>query len=337
MAPGITELPPVADAGIDQEVAEGADVTFDGTGSYHPDPARSIVQYEWDFDYDGINFDVDATGAVVTKVGGYVITTGAETQDFTAALRVTDDSSPPRISKTDTAIVTVSNGNVAPIADPGGPYLGGVGEDITLDGSGSYDENSQFGLNPIYNTAKGKWDEIELFQWDMDGDGLFGTEDSPAEPEGVAIIVNFGTFIGTKTIGLKVTDSFGRSAAQSVQVTTVAVSDLYPIDYEETARYYNRRTRKWCVAWKVYIRNDGNGGATEVTAVLTGTSIPAGVTVIDDNVSWAGSIDPGETQLSDDEFRYTYTREDVDLTQITWDIEFTDALGVRHVIRSVPQ
>ncbi len=336
MAEGLVELPPVADAGGDQEVPENSNVSFDGTGSYHTDPAHHIVIYEWDFDYDGISFDVDATGPVVTKTGGYVITNGTDSQDFTVALRVTDDNVPARTSL-DTAIVTVTNGNVAPVADPGGPYLGAVGEDVTLDGSGSYDENEQGGANPLWNTAKSKWDEIELYQWDLDGDGLYGSEDTPDEPEGQVVVVNFGSFMGTKTVGLKVTDSFGKSAVQSTSATTVAISDLYPIDYELSYRRYNRRTRKWIVGWKVYIRNDGNGAAHDVSATLTGSSIPPGVTVLDDSVSWNGNIDPGETQLSDDSFMYMYSSGTTDIENITWDIEFTDALGTRHVIRNIPQ
>ena len=331
---------PLADAGTDQEVAESTDVTFDGADSTHTCPDDyNIVLYEWDFDYDGINFDTDATGAEVTNAGGYIITNATETQNFTVALRVTDNQSPAKESL-DTLIVTVTNGNVAPVADPGGPYLTGVGDDITLYASGSYDDNSEFGSNPIFNTAKNKWDEIEHYQWDIDGDGLYGTEDSPAEPEGVIVTVNFGTdFIGTKTIGLKVTDSFGRSASQSSQVTTVAVSDIYPVSYELTYKQYNRRCCCWCYAWKVNITNDGNGSATEVTATLTPGNVPAGVNVIDDSVLWDGSIDPGETQLSEDEFRYSFSASTPapDLFQMTWDIEFTDALGVRHVVRNVPQ
>ncbi len=338
MAPLEVEKP-IAVAGGDQEVTEGNPVTFDGSGSFHTAPASyGIILYEWDFDYDGINFDVDATGAVATNAGGYTITNGTDTQDFTVALRVTDNQSPAK-SDTDTLVVTVTNGNVAPVADPGGPYLGAVGENITLDGSGSYDDNEEFGLNPIYNTAKAKWDEIESYKWDLDGDGLYGDEDSPADPEGVNPAVNFGAFMGTKTVKLKVTDSFGKNATQSVQATTVAVSDLYPIDYELVSKTYNRRTRMWTVTWKVYIRNDGNGAATEVSAYWTPASVPAGVTTTDAAVAWSGSIDPGETQLSDDGFSYTYSRSSSgpDLTQITWDIEFTDNLGVRHVIRNVPQ
>ena len=330
---------PIADAGVDQEASEGDTVVLDGTGSTMSSPGcANIVSYEWDCEYDGVTFSVDDTGAVGQCV--YAINNGTDTQDFTAALRVTDDHSPAK-TDIDTATITITNGNVAPVADPGGPYSGGVGTDITLDGSASSDINacdSSLGL-PCLD------DFIASYQWDLDGDGLYGTEDSPAEPEGVSATVNFGTFIGTKTIGLKVTDSFGRSAAQSADVTTVALSDLFPASYELVSKTYNRRTRMWTVSWRMNIYNDGNAEATEVSAYWTADSIPVGVTVLDDTVSWTDPddvIDPGETQLSGDadpSFSYSYSRysNPPDLTQITWDIEFTDALGTRHVVRGILQ
>ncbi len=321
----------MADAGIDQEVAPGTSVSFDGTGSHHTDPARHIVKYEWDFDYDGSNFNADATGAKATKSTGYQITNGTDTQNYTVALRVTDDNSPAKTAM-DTANVRVSNGNVAPVSVPGGPYLGAVGENIPLNGSGSYDINSKNGANPICGLATSSGcDEIVKYEWDTDGDGAFDDAVGPSPT------VNFGSFIGTKTIGLKVTDSFGRSTAQSTQLTTVAVSDLYPVSYVITSNSYNRLTGKWTVARKVNIKNRGNGTARLVSAKWTGSSIPAGVTVIDDSVAWSGTIDPGETQISDDEFRYSYSRTGPDLSKINWDIEFTDEIGTRHVIRNVPQ
>ena len=62
----------------------GTSITFDASSSTHCDPSKNVVSYEWDFDYDGVTFDVDATGVVVM----HAYAAGA----YTAALRVTDDA-----------------------------------------------------------------------------------------------------------------------------------------------------------------------------------------------------------------------------------------------------
>lgn len=330
---------PLANAGSDQNVGVGVAVSFNGSASTHTCPdTSSIATYQWDFNYDGVNFDVDYTGPTALNPVGYTITNGTGTQDYIVALKVTDTQGKTGF---DTLVVTVDNGNTAPTANPGGPYLGAVGEDITLNGSASFDENSEYGSNPIENPATTSgYDEIVRYQWDIDGDGIFGTDDSPDEPEGVTAVVNFGpAFIGTQTVGLKVTDSFGKTAAQSTLTTTVAVSNLFPVSYELVSNIYNRVTRKWTVTWKMNLINQGNAAATAVSAVMTPSSIPPGVTVNDNNLSWDGSIDPGETQPSSDTFQYTYARgiAGPDLTQITWDIQFTDNLGTQHVVRNIPQ
>lgn len=335
MASGLVELPPVAVAGPDQEVAPNVPVTFNGSGSYHTDPTKHIVKYEWDYDYDGVTFNPLATGAIVTKAAGYALPPGAPSMQVTVALRVTDDSVPPRTS-IDTLIVTVNNGNVAPVANPGGPYLGAVGQNITFDGSKSYDINAKNGSNPIPNPATPSgFDEIVDYEWTIDG----------VVYHGKTVTVNFGAFIGTKTISLKVTDSFGASSAQSSQATTVAVSDLYPVSYVKTYENYNRATGKWTMAWKMNMANRGNADAAAVSAVLTGANIPPGVTVLDGNLTWTcagnptGRVGAGQTVQSCDEFRVSFPRGTTapDLTKTTWDIQFTDNLGTQHIIRSVPQ
>ncbi|MCP4512512.1 MAG: hypothetical protein GY826_39630 [Fuerstiella sp.] len=85
----------------------GEDVSFSGTSSTHtltPGASR-IVTYEWDFDYDGMTFTVDATGSTATHAYG---TLGART----AALRVTDD-----IAATDIATVVID------VAAPSAPVI----------------------------------------------------------------------------------------------------------------------------------------------------------------------------------------------------------------------
>lgn len=92
---------PIADGNGPYLVNEGSSLSLSSSGSFDPD--GSIVSYEWDFDYDGVTFNVDATGASPTYVGS----DGPST--FTIALRVTDNDGASII---DTTTVTVNN--VAP-------------------------------------------------------------------------------------------------------------------------------------------------------------------------------------------------------------------------------
>ncbi len=61
-----------------------------------------------------------------------------------------------------TCTLTVTGGTVnePPVADADGPYVGDVGEPVSLDGSGSFDPD----LAP---------DQIVSYAWDLDNDGQF--------------------------------------------------------------------------------------------------------------------------------------------------------------------
>lgn len=327
---------PVARAGADQEIGNNSSVSLDGSASTHTCSSNTLVSYEWDCDYDGINFTTDKTGAMTTCA--YTLPGGVASKTYTAALRVTDDQSPAK-KAIDSLLVKVDNGNVAPVANPGGPYTVGVGEVVTLDGSGSTDINACPEGTPGHPECLG--DSIIKYEWDIDGDGLYGTADSPADPVGITATFS-ATSANTYPVGLKVTDSFGRSTAQSTNVTTVAVTDLWPTSYQLVSNVYNRITGKYTVTWKMNMVNDGNGAATDVSAKMTGTSIPVGVVVSDDTVVFTtpdSTLSGGETQLSTDTFSYTYPRTagGPDLTKITWDITYKDGSGGQHVIRSVKQ
>ena len=78
--------PPTADAGGPYAVDEGGSISLDGSGSTDPDQDPSTLTYEWDFDYEGMSFDVDATGVSPTfSATGFDAPT-----TVTVALRVTD-------------------------------------------------------------------------------------------------------------------------------------------------------------------------------------------------------------------------------------------------------
>jgi PKD repeat protein len=137
----VENVAPTADAGPDRAVVEGTPITFSGNAI---DPGADTFSFEWDFDYDGSSFDVQATGRTVT-------TTYFNPGIYTVALRVTDDDGN---SGLDTAQVTI--GNAPPTAEAGGPYTGDEGSLITLAGTG-FDP----GNDPL------------IYTWDLNYDGSF--------------------------------------------------------------------------------------------------------------------------------------------------------------------
>lgn len=105
----VTNQPPVANPGGPYIKDEGSAITFDGSASSDPDAGDSIIRYEWDFDYDGVTFEVDASGAALTNPS-YTYADGPASKKV--ALRVTDRHRAQNIA---TADVTVNN--VAPTID----------------------------------------------------------------------------------------------------------------------------------------------------------------------------------------------------------------------------
>ena len=93
----ILNVAPIAEAGGDKEGFEVSSFTFDG--SFTDPGILDTHTYEWDFDYDGISFDVEATGQSVTH-------TFDDDFDGDIAFRVTDDDGGVGI---DTAHVLVKN------------------------------------------------------------------------------------------------------------------------------------------------------------------------------------------------------------------------------------
>ncbi|MEM9418866.1 MAG: hypothetical protein AAGA25_07450 [Planctomycetota bacterium] len=104
---------PTADAGGPYTATEGQTITFDASASTDPDD--DIVLYEFDTDYDGINFDADLTSATPFADFTY-------TDDFsgTIAVRAIDAEGQDDIA---TASITIDN--VAPVV-----AVGNVSSDV---------------------------------------------------------------------------------------------------------------------------------------------------------------------------------------------------------------
>jgi Tol biopolymer transport system component len=88
---------PVADAGGPYFAVAGYTVVLSGAASYDPD--NTIATYEWDFDYDGTTFDVDATCMAPTFSAANLRDGDART----VAIRTTDYAGDASI---DTAVIT---------------------------------------------------------------------------------------------------------------------------------------------------------------------------------------------------------------------------------------
>ena len=167
LSPRVHSRPPVAVVcNCDkQEYNLNQTIQLDGSCSYHTDPKRSLVLYEWDFDYDG-TFVADSTGVVAEITGGYAVA-----GIYPVALRVTDDTASGALTDIAVCDVLVHEPPHCPHAYAGGPYNGFVGMPVQLDATQSWDpDDAEF---PYLGDDL----EFSLIEWDLDNDGLFGAED----------------------------------------------------------------------------------------------------------------------------------------------------------------
>jgi len=210
---GVTTIPPnavICDCD-EQEYNLNQDIHLSGSCSYHPDIKRHIVSYEWDLDNDGV-FD-DATGETVTITGGF----SAEGY-YPVALRVTDDNPEGAQTGTYECEIYVHPPPHCPHAFSGGPYIGWVNVPVTFDASASWDPDN----------------EIALYEWDLDNDGLFGDEDNDClgEPSDAVGINPEWTWNEpySNVIGLRVTDAEGEfESCPDTDYTTVEIGNHAPV------------------------------------------------------------------------------------------------------------
>ncbi|UCE80588.1 MAG: PKD domain-containing protein, partial [Methanobacteriota archaeon] len=175
----VDDIDPVADAGPDQIVSIGDEVTFDGSGS--SDNSGAIESYSWTFEYDDDEEELSGESPVFTFdiVGVYVVT-----------LTVED-----AVGNYDTDTVTIRV-NAPPVADAGDAITEYVGEEVTFDGSGSTDDSGT----------------IDNYTW------TFTYEDDEKELYGVSPSFVFEV-PGEYTVVLTVTDAAGLSDTDEVVVT----------------------------------------------------------------------------------------------------------------------
>ena len=155
---------PIADPGGPYGGEAGVTlIQFDGSGSTDPD--NDTLMFAWDFG-DGSTGSSMMPSHTYTTAGSFQVT--LTVNDGTA------DSDPAVTSATISEPVT----NLAPVADPGGPYSGEPGIAVLFDGSGSSDPNG----------------DTLTYAWDF-GDGAMGDGAMPAH-----VYAADGTYIVTLTV-----------------------------------------------------------------------------------------------------------------------------------------
>lgn len=116
--------PPIADAGPDQSVPIGTSVVLDGGASSDPD--NDPLTYAW-----SLTTVPPGSAATLSDPTAIVPTFSADLQGTYVVQLIVNDGTAD--SAPDTVVVVTSN----PIADAGPDQMVSVGEEVTLDGSGS--------------------------------------------------------------------------------------------------------------------------------------------------------------------------------------------------------
>ena len=192
---------PLADAGSDFGVSDGDTVALDGSGS--SDPEGGTLTWAWT--QTGGTSTVTLSGAS-TSTPSFAAPQLAADDSLTFTLTVTD---PGGLSATDTATVTVSADDDAPIADAGDDFTTYEGDAAALDGGGSSDPEG----------------EALTYAWTQTGTPAATLSDASASaPTFTAPAVTADTEL---TFTLTATDAGGQSAADSV---TVTVKNVRPAD-----------------------------------------------------------------------------------------------------------
>jgi PKD repeat protein len=167
-------------AGIDDIYTGNEDEAINFDASASTDADGNTLTYNWDFGDSTIQ-------TTSTAIASHVY---AEPGTYTLSLTVSDGL---LTSAADTAVVTINNVNLAPVATAGSDQTIYLGETITLDGTASTDSDGT----------------IASYYWDL-GDG--------AIQSGATLSYEY-LAAGTYTVELEVTDNEGTYSSDFLTVT----------------------------------------------------------------------------------------------------------------------
>jgi hypothetical protein len=177
-------------------VDEGATQTFNASVAA---PAGTVIAaYEWDFDYDGTHFDIDATGSSVTRT----FDDGPATRRM--ALRVRDTAGATAIGSKDITIA-----NVAPTATLVAPLSAGAGQSLAIQVSGGHDISDA-------DMAAGF-----RYSFDLNDDGDFTDPGEVALVTNSSITTSFAS-AGSYTVHARITDKDGGASDYRTTIEVAA-------------------------------------------------------------------------------------------------------------------
>jgi hypothetical protein len=198
---------------------------FDASESYHEDPRRKIVLYEWDFDGDGV-YDYNSIDPITEHTYPAVLTNpnnpdsidwGATAAIYITKLRVTDDDPVAPKTAVDTRKVCITEPPWYPVADPGGPYNTRVNQEVDLDGSGSFHPAAK-----LFEPGHRWYEDIVLWEWDLDDYGVFETSGE--------IVQKSWSEEGFYSVTLRVTDGEGLYDEKRTNVIITSVIHDVAVD-----------------------------------------------------------------------------------------------------------
>ena len=201
---------PVANAGIDQSVNEGANVALDGSASTDPD--GNPLTYKWTAPA-GITLSSTTVAKPTFTAPEVTVNT-----NYTISLVVNDGLED---SPADQVVITVRNVNKAPVANAGIDQSVNKGANVALDGSASTDPDG----NPL------------TYKWTAPA-GITLSSITAAKPTFTAPEVTINT---SYTISLVVNDGLEDSPADQV-VITVRNANIAPIANAGTDQSVNEGT-----------------------------------------------------------------------------------------------
>jgi len=186
-------VPPVADAGVDQAVAEGSQVVLDASNSTDADDG--IASYGW----RQVNGPTVTLSGVDTATPSF-ISPDVESAGASLAFEVTVTDS-GGLQDTATSLVNVTWVNTPPVADAGPDQNATIGDEIILDGSKSYDADDV---------------EIKAYKWSQTGGVPVELSDATAQRPVFSVPASADKG-DPLTFQLTVTDSGGLQGKDSSQ------------------------------------------------------------------------------------------------------------------------